>query len=177
MIFGTIGRLENQKNQLFLLDIFKELYAIDAKSFLIIIGDGKLYLQLIEKAKRLKLEDKVLILTSKDVGVRDMASQYYSLFDCFILPSLYEGLPTVGIEAQISGLPCFFSNSITQETKITNKTIFISLNDSPQKWAQTIYGNLNFDRTSFDLCEDYDIVKSTKILESTYETMIKENQK
>lgn len=177
IVFGTIGRLENQKNQMFLLDVFRELVTIDVNSFLIIIGDGCLQQQLINKAKSYGLEKNVLILTSKDVGVGGLASHYYSLFDCFILPSLYEGLPTVGIEAQINGLPCFFSDSITSETKISNKTFFLSLKLSAAAWAKCIYDNFRFDRTKTEIFEDYDVLKTVKKLEMAYESMIKENQK
>ena len=56
----------------------------------------------------------------------------------FLLPSLYEGLPVVGVEAQATGLLCFFSDDMTKETKILDSTVFMSLNQKPDYWADTI---------------------------------------
>ena len=60
----------------------------------------------------------------------------WQAIDIFIMPSLYEGLPVSGIEAQASGLPCIFSETITKEVGLTDKIEFLSLNESPKKWAE-----------------------------------------
>lgn len=53
-----------------------------------------------------------------------------------MLPSLYEGLPVVGIEAQTSGLPCVFSDAVTAQADISGHCLFLPLSLSPQAWAQ-----------------------------------------
>ena len=44
------------------------------------------------------------------LGRREDIQQFYNAMDCFLLPSLYEGLPVVGLEAESCGLPMFFFN-------------------------------------------------------------------
>lgn len=175
VVIGSIGRLENQKNYLFLLDIFNELKKIEKKSKLIIIGDGKQREELYSKAKELNIDSNLLILGSKEVGVRGTASKFYSVFDVFVLPSLYEGLPTVGIEAQIANLPTVFSDSITSEAKINENTVFLSLEDSPKKWAQVILNLLNInDRNKNNNFENHDIsVQSARLL-NIYKKILEE---
>lgn len=63
-------------------------------------------------------------------GTNSNTEDYYSAFDCFVLPSRFEGLPLVGVEAQASGLPCFFSDTISDELKITELANFISIKKS-----------------------------------------------
>ncbi len=172
LIFGTIGRLENQKNQSFLIDVFKEIYKKNESTQLIIIGDGGLEFQLREKIHNYNLDSSVLILTSNEVGVRGSALKYYSLFDVFVLPSLYEGLPTVGVEAQVNGLPCYFSTEITEETRITNRAHFISLDKEPEYWAEAILNGVNERIKEKVFIEDYDIKSQAETLMILYKKFI-----
>lgn len=176
-VVGNIGRLEKQKNQLFLIDVFFELLKFKPNAFLIIIGDGELEVELHEKLHQLGLDEKCLILTSKDVGVRGEVAKYYSLFDCFVLPSLYEGLPTVGVEAQIASLPCFFASTITEEVKISDKSFFIDLNEHPNSWAKIIFERTNSNiRESNVFIESYDIKVQSKNLTDIYFKLLEEIQ-
>ena len=86
-----------------------------------------------EKVKSLGLTRNV-----KFLGQRTDVNRLYQAFDVFMLPSLYEGLPVVGVEAQASGLLCVLSTDMTKETKVLDTTKFISLEESPEKWANTI---------------------------------------
>ena len=91
-------------------------------------------------------------------------------FDVFVFPSLYEGLPVVGIEAQISGLKCFFSDSITKEVNITGNITYISLKDSPESWANNIINTaFHYNRADYSkivLSSGFDIQSSVKNLEN-----------
>ena len=175
LVIGTIGRLEHQKNYMFLLDVFAEVKKINRTSKLIIIGDGRQLNELKTKAKELKIDSDLLILGSRDVGVRGMASKYYSVFDAFLLPSLYEGLPTVGIEAQITNLPTVFSTSITSEAKINEQTIYIDLEKSPEEWAKEILKLIsNTNRASNTNFKDHDISVQAMQLLKIYKKILEE---
>lgn len=173
IVVGTIGRLEKQKNHLYLIDIFNSLLKKDNRYFLIIIGDGNLYDEIIKKAQNYGIEKNLLVLTSKEVGVRGAAASYYNLFDIFVLPSLYEGLPTVGIEAQINGLPCLFSSTVTRETKVNSNVKFIDLNEYTDDWVNNI---IEFSGTrllnSNDVITNFDINKQAIHLEELYDKFL-----
>lgn len=133
---GHIGRFMTQKNQLFLIDIFNEFQKIRSNSVLLILGDGPLRGELEQRVKDYNLKDKVIF-----AGVQERPEQYYQAMDCFLLPSLYEGLPVVGVEAQINGLNCYFSTGITKEAKILQSTCYLDLNIGAEAWAQEIEKN------------------------------------
>lgn len=132
-VIGHVGRFVYQKNHNFLIDIFNEAYKINNNLILILVGDGQLKNQIQYKVKKLGLKDNILFL-----GNRFDVPELMQAMDLFLLPSFYEGLPVVGIEAQAAGLKCIFSNSITYETKVTNLVEFIGLNKSPKYWANQI---------------------------------------
>ena len=171
ILIGHIGRFVTQKNHEFLIDVFNEIIKkrkqenFDSK--LILIGQGNLKENIIEKIKYLGLQDYV-IFTGQTTNVSD----YYNAMDIFVLPSLYEGLPVVGIEAQANGLLCEFSTDMTKETKVLNTTKFISLKETPENWANTILEDYkNFKRLdSFDEMtkKNFNIKEEAKKLEKYY---------
>ena len=138
LVIGHIGRFVEQKNHRFLIDIFNEIHKKNKDSILLLAGQGPLMDEMKEKVNLLGLSDSV-----KFLGQRSDANELYQAFDVFLLPSLYEGLPVVGVEAQASGLLCFLSNDMTKETKVLNSTIFMSLSDLPSRWADKIFESLN----------------------------------
>lgn len=98
-VIGHIGRFDYQKNHLFLLDVFNETLKLTENVKLLLIGDGHLRDEIITKIKKLGIEDKVIMM-----GVRSDINDLLNVFDVFILPSVFEGLGTVVIEAQANGL-------------------------------------------------------------------------
>lgn len=131
LLLGNLGRLENQKNQVFLVDIVKQLVDNETDCILVIAGTGSLYNPIKKRAIKLGVEERILL-----VGDRSDASRLYSAFDIFLLPSLFEGLPVSGVEAQVSGLPCFFSDAITREVSF-GSCEFLPINDA-FLWAKAI---------------------------------------
>lgn len=134
LIVGHIGRITEQKNTLFIIDIFNEIHKMDSSVKLLIIGDGNLKKKMLIKIDQMHLEKYVIYL-----GRTEEIAKYYNAMDCFLLPSLYEGVPIAGIEAENCGLPVFFSDAISVESGVCEDlSFFISLNDGAQLWAKKI---------------------------------------
>ncbi|WEV74280.1 glycosyltransferase [Bifidobacterium sp. ESL0798] len=142
LVIGTVGRLETVKNQEFLIRVFKEITLRYPNSLLYIVGEGSLHEQLIRLAEKLQLTENVCFTGS----VADDWN-YMMAMDAFILPSLYEGFPMALAEAQITGLPCYASSNIPEESDITGNLSFVSLNESPSTWADKVLKGIgNFHR-------------------------------
>ncbi len=169
-VVGHIGRFTFQKNHEFLIQIISEIYHKKSNAVLLLIGDSVddyTYLNRArELVKNLSLENVVYFL-----GMRNDVPQLMQAMDVFLLPSHFEGLPVVGIEAQAAGLPSFFSNTITKEVGVTNLAHFISLEEEPKKWADIVVNFSNIDRQSrlSDLQNaGYDINSTIKKIEELY---------
>ncbi|MDY6030092.1 MAG: glycosyltransferase [Acidaminococcaceae bacterium] len=132
-VIGHIGRFSYQKNHDYILDVFYEIYNQNKEFRLLLVGEG----EFLESTKK-RAEKYGILNAIKITGFRSDVSRYYQAMDCFVLPSRFEGLPVVGIEAQASGLPCFFSDKITKELEITKNVEFLSINDSPQIWSMRV---------------------------------------
>lgn len=141
LVIGHIGHFTIQKNHMFLLDVFAAIHKIRNDTTLVLIGDGTLRNEIEEKVKQLDLQQDVILL-----GNREDVAQLLQAMDVFVLPSNWEGLGMVLIEAQAAGLPCFASTAIPQEAKVTQLLEFISLNESPEVWAETIVAAARIDR-------------------------------
>lgn len=133
ILIGHVGRFMFQKNHEYLIKIFHELYKKKNNVKLLLIGEGELEDFIRKQVHELGLE-KVVIFA----GVRRDINRCMQAMDLFLLPSKFEGLPIVGIEAQASGLPCLLSNSITKETDLFGLVEFFPLSNSPDKWSNKI---------------------------------------
>ena len=134
VVVGHIGRFNNQKNHTFLIDIFSELIKLNENYVLLLIGEGVLLKSIKEKISNLKIKDNVIFL-----GETEQISELLNSMDLFIFPSKYEGLPNVLLEAQLSGLPIFTSDVITDEVAICDTVEFISLEENANIWADKIF--------------------------------------
>ena len=132
-VIGHVGRFTYVKNQTFLIDIFKKILETNPNSNLILIGMGPDEEMLKIKIQELNIEEKVKILIN-----RADVNELYQAMDCFVMPSLFEGLPVVGVEAQASGLPCVFSKNISQEVLISSTSVMVPLNESVDEWCNVI---------------------------------------
>lgn len=131
-VIGHLGRFVLQKNHGFLIDVFHASLQRIPNAVLLLAGDGPLVGSVLSKVKDLGVEDNVMYL-----GRRSDAPDLYQAMDIFILPSLYEGVPGTGIEAQAAGLPFVFADTITDEAAILRTSKRISLDDVGA-WVEAI---------------------------------------
>ena len=132
-VLGHVGRFEEQKNHEFLLKIFREVVSDCEEAVLLLVGEGELQEEIRKKAKEYRIEDRIQFL-----GIRKDVARLWKGMDVFVFPSLFEGLPIVALEAQASGIRSVMADTITSEVKLIDKVEFLSLQDSPEKWSQTI---------------------------------------
>ncbi|MBQ3789953.1 MAG: glycosyltransferase family 1 protein [Lachnospiraceae bacterium] len=175
-LVGHVGRFAKQKNHPQLLDIFGEVARADDKARLILIGVGGTEAAMRRKAVQMGLGEKVLFL-----GQMANVNDWYQAFDCFVLPSLFEGLPVTGIEAQTAGLPCLFSDRVTDEVLLTPEAIRLSIKDNNEEWASRILSlRGEHDRTSgIEMVRDagYDIRQEAGKLQNRYIEMAERAEK
>lgn len=141
-VFGTIGRIEYQKNPFFLLDIIDNYRKIHMDFKFLWIGNGTDKEEIVRLATEKELNNNIIFIESTtDV------SGMLSVMDLFILPSRYEGLGVVLIEAQANGLRCLVSTTTSLEADITGKICFIPI-DNSNLWVQKIveYNSINLER-------------------------------
>lgn len=130
-VIGNVGRFTPQKNHSVLIDIFEEIHRQNPDTVLLLAGIGELMDETKEKVKARGLEDCVQFL-----GFRTDVMNLTQAMDVFLMPSLYEGFPVTGIEAQAVGLPCAFSDTITREAKLIDQVEYISLEAPLTEWAE-----------------------------------------
>lgn len=174
-VIGHVGRFEPQKNHLFLIRMFYEYQKSNEKAILLLIGTGSLEKKVKKMVESLKIVEKVIFL-----GNIPNVNDYYNIMDVFVLPSLHEGLPVVGVEAQINGLPCIFSNKITSEVKIIPSSKFLNISKRSYKdWCEEINKYINktrIDVSKFIISSGYSISEETKKLEQRYLKMVGEEK-
>ena len=169
-VVGHVGRFCFQKNQLFLIDVFKEVYERDNNAILLLIGIGELEDEVRNKVLSLDLQNKVIFL-----GARTDVNRFYQAMDVFVFPSRYEGLGLVGIEAQAAGLPCVFSSNIPDEAVITKNTKVLSLEKNINIWAQFIINSKGLRRVNTKqeiINSGFDIKIEAKKMEEYYDSII-----
>ncbi len=138
-----IGRFAPQKNHKRLVEIFAEVKQQNANSKLILIGAGDLLEETKQHCAELGIEADVMFL-----GLKNNVCDYMQAADCFVMPSVHEGLPIVAVEAQGSGLPCILSANISAETKLAENVQFLRLEDVNTIWAHMILSSKNSNRVA-----------------------------
>ena len=132
ILIGHVGRFDKQKNHEFLIRVFSKLLVHNSKYRLMLVGDGVLREKTEQQVIKLGIEDKVVF-----VGYNQNIESYYSAFDIFVLPSLFEGLGIVAIEAQANGIPCILADSVPDEAVVAQNVEKISI-DSENQWIEGI---------------------------------------
>lgn len=134
LVLGFVGRLSHQKNIFFLVEVFAEIVKQNPNATLLVIGDGELRKPMEEELYKINIYDKVLFL-----NIRDDVNALMMAMDIMLLPSFYEGLPLVLVEAQCAALKCIVSDEVTKLISITDYIIYRGIkNDDIKNWVNTI---------------------------------------
>lgn len=171
LVIGHVGRFASQKNHAFLLKIFKEVLQKKPTAVLMMVGDGPLRSVMEKEAAQLSIEKSICFL-----GVRADVPQLFQMFDVFVFPSFYEGLPVTLIEAQAAGIKVFASDSITTEVSLTEDIEFLSIDQSPESWADKILAidaSIKNDNVQKIVEGNYDIVSNTLEIQEFYKEQIR----
>lgn len=175
LVIGHMGRINDQKNQDFLIDVFNEVAREKKDAVLLLVGEGPCMKAIQHKASESAYKDRIIFY-----GVSSKPSEMYSAMDILTLPSKYEGLPVVLLEAQISGLPCIVSDRVTREVdfgrikwaSIENVTEWKNKILSTQ--SNSILYRTNYLKDHKDLIEQYDIKNTVGQLDDIYSSLLRE---
>lgn len=138
IVYGHVGRFHFQKNHIFLVELFAEIHKKNDRTILWLIGNGEDEDIVRNRVEELGIEDAVQFL-----GIRKDVANLLQAIDAFLLPSLFEGLPVVLVEAQAAGLPCYVADTVTEESDISGNLKFFSLESPKAEIAQMIQDDFN----------------------------------
>lgn len=169
-VVGHIGRFTYQKNHRFLLDVFSALIQKRPDAVLLLIGTGSLEDETRRRVAELGLEDSVRFL-----GLRDDVSDLMQAMDVFVLPSLFEGLGLVLVEAQSAGLRALASDAVPPEAQVNELLTYLPLSAGPEAWAQELLRSAEgYERTNRrrQMIETgYDLASQAARIEQLYESL------
>lgn len=175
LVIGHIGRINAQKNQEYLLDVFEEVASRRNDAILLIVGTGPDEEKIRTRVQEHPYKDRIILY-----GETDNPTAFYSAMDVFAFPSRYEGLPVVLLEAQISGLPCIVSDRVTREVDLGDIN-WQSIDDEPKYWANALLldeyrseeERIAYRKKHLEEIQKYDITQSVKQLDKIYTDFIK----
>jgi len=170
LVVGHVGRFEDQKNHLQLVEQFAALHKLNADSALLLVGRGSLMEIVRQKCERLGIAERVIF-----AGAQKNPAPYLSAMDVFLFPSLYEGLGTALIEAQANGL-CVVTSAdvVPRDIDVTGNAVFVSLKETPEVWARIVrdhYGRKDSDSANELVSEKYEIKIVAESLSLIYSKM------
>lgn len=172
-VVGNVGRLSKEKNHIFLIEVFNEIYKKNKNSVLLLIGGGgqdaagESEKEIREKVKEYGLEEVVYFL-----GSRKDVNNILQALDVFVFPSLYEGLGIVAIEAQTAGLVTVCSENVPDEANLTDLFKKINISQGVSYWADQILkynGIERKDRTIEIRNSGYEAIETANTLQRIYE--------
>ncbi len=170
LVLGHIGRFALQKNHIKLMEIFAAVLKQRQDARLLLVGEGETFEQAMQKAAELGVKDKIIYL-----GIRSDVAALMNAMDVFVLPSFFEGLPIVGVEAQATGLPVVTSTGVTRELPIESLADYVELESSADAWAKRVIKASGTVRrsTADEITEaGYEITSAAWALQKTYEEMV-----
>lgn len=174
IIIGVCGSFTVPKNPMGILQIFDAIHHIRPDTMLLWVGDGDLRPAIENRIEELESKESIIL-----TGMRSDVNRLMQVMDVFILPSLWEGVAVVSIEAQAAGLPCFFSDKVSQECNITDLCHFLPL-DQPWLWAKEVDSLLRHNKPRKNTRKEieqagYDAATTAEWLKDFYLKIIDEN--
>lgn len=161
---------------MFICKLFEQVQKRVENVKLLLVGDGSMYEQMVEFLKEKGLFQKVIF-----TGVVENVNDYLQTMDCFILPSFFEGLGIVAIEAQASGLLTILSDHVPKEAAITNLAHFLPIDEGTEVWSEFVVKHVSVkesrDNMQMKIIKSgYDIISTAKELEQIYLNMSAEEK-
>ena len=159
-VMGHVGRFAEEKNHGFLIDVFKACADRAPNAVLLLVGDGGHRAAIEERVRSFGLGERVVF-----AGTSAETEKYYSALDCFVFPSTFEGFGMAALEAQAAGLPCFCSDCLSGELRVTDSLLFLPLEAGADAWADSILAEkTNHERSVADFPATFDIAEQRKKL-------------
>lgn len=109
LVFGAVGRMDQQKNPVFQVEILSSLLAHSVDAMLVLAGSGPEEGRTRQRAAELGVSDRVFF-----VGATTRAENFYNALDLFSMPSTFEGFGITVLEAMACGLPCLVSSNVPE---------------------------------------------------------------
>lgn len=170
-VIGNVARFSYQKNHEFLIRVFAEIRKRREDAILVLVGRGELEDNVKNQVIELGLTDSVVFM-----GIRNDVSDLLNAMDLFLLPSRFEGLGIVYIEAQANGLVCFASSDVVpDEANIGKRITYIPLTEVANAWADRILSSdlsRNCDAIELVRYAGYDLDTETVVMKEKYKKMI-----
>lgn len=133
ILIGCVGRLSPTKNPLFSIKIMSSFLKMKPNAILVMIGEGELHEDIVNEIEHRNMQNSVIL-----TGAIENVNEWMSAIDCILMPSLFEGLPFVLVEAQAAGLPCVVSSTVSKEANLTGSVEYLDLAEEPDVWANKI---------------------------------------
>ena len=132
-VIGHIGRFEPMKNHKFIIDWFEDFSKSHPDFSLMLVGEGSLFDEIKNNVKERGLDSRVIF-----AGKRGDVPVLLKVFDVLILPSLFEGLPGVVLEAEASGIHSVVADTVTKEADMDMGRVHYLPLDKPEKWGDLV---------------------------------------
>lgn len=165
-VIGHVGRFCYPKNHEFLVQIFSEINKKEKDAVLLLAGEGEKEPQIRALVEKLGISETVRFL-----GKRSDVNELYQAMDVFVMPSRFEGVPVVGVEAQFAGLPCVFSDKVTREVVFTEDCIYMNLDRTAEDWADRILEYRNCVQRATPGSAQFDVNEAQLLLRDIYEEL------
>lgn len=165
IVVGHVGRFSKEKNHKFFINLCERL---NDNYIFMCIGDGETKQDFCDMIEERGLSHRFIVLSTKsDV------EKYYSAMDIFAMPSLFEGLPIVAVEAQGTGLPCILSSDISRQTALSDRCVFASIEDV-DGWIEAI-SDMNLSRyDGYKVINEncYDVYATAKLVRKLFDDIL-----